>query len=331
MGVRAPAGGWAPNFSIWAPGIWTWAPKHPAKIGKGVSDHAVTFGRPTRNAGRPASFAGRPASTHGRRFQALRPREGARLGDGWGKRAPSLGHAVGAGDREQVAGTSLRQPEREHGAAEVSRRRGRRKRKALSEPRRTVEDVLRTSGGRPQERTRLSNEPCRGAGGVPGGRKSRAPGRRTGEQGDAAQPTIAEVAERPRQPAARPRQCGSSIFRALGRTGMETFRAKSTPGGVAERPRAPASPRADTRVERGAPNGRLDLPERAGDGAFLRRRPLPRPVPLRNWAPRFSSWAPSVWTWAPKHPAKIGKIVSDHAVTFGRPIFRAGRPLGARA
>lgn len=277
-----------------------------------------------------------------------------------GEAGAYLGHAVGAGDGEQVAEASLRQPLREHGAAEVSRRRGRRKRKALSAPRRTVEDVLRTSGGHPQERTRLSNEPCRGAGGVPGGRKSRAPGRRTGGQGDAAQPRIAEVAERPGQPAARPRQCGSSIFRALGRTGMEAIRAKSTLGGVAERPRAPASPGADTRAECGAPNGRLDLPTRAGDGEFLRRRPLPHPVPLRNWAPKFFDlgaqwnalgaqafgqhrkrrfrsyrylWAPNFLElgahWAPEHRTQIGKAVSSQWVAIGRPTFRSGRPLGA--
>ncbi|CCD03918.1 protein of unknown function (plasmid) [Azospirillum baldaniorum] len=32
-------------------------------------------------------------------------------------------------------------------------------------------------------------------------------------------------------------------------------------------------------------------------------------------------WAPNKTRWAPKHPAKIGKAVSDHTVTFGRPNF----------
>ncbi len=162
-----------------------------------------------------------------------------------------------------------------------------------------------------------------------GGRSRRAPGRRTGGQGEAAQPGIAEVTERPGQPAARPGQCGSSIFRAPGRTGKGMFRSKSTPGGVAERPQAPALPRAGTRATRAecrAASGRPELPTRAGDGALFRRRPLPRPVPPHGWAPNIPTWAPNLKHWAPEHRAWIRKTVFDQCVALGRLTFRSGRP-----
>ncbi len=79
---------WAPNLPAWVPTSERRAPS--GRPNEEVGRPASQSGRPTQYTGRPASIAGRPASTHGRLFQALRPRQGARLGDGLGKRAPAL-------------------------------------------------------------------------------------------------------------------------------------------------------------------------------------------------------------------------------------------------
>ncbi|QCO00183.1 hypothetical protein D3093_33570 (plasmid) [Azospirillum argentinense] len=38
---------------------------------------------------------------------------------------------------------------------------------------------------------------------------------------------------------------------------------------------------------------------------------------------------PTFWSWAPEHRTQIGKAVSRQWVAIGRPTFRSGRPLGA--